>query len=63
MVRKNISQKPEFWVEANQAQKHQFVYNLSTLYFGVVARDQYLVSPDSGSFSKSRGLLAVMFSS
>ena len=63
LVRKIVAQKPEFIHEANQALKHQFAQNLRDPYFGVVARGQYLSSPDSESFTQFRGRLALMFNS
>ena len=63
LVRKIVARKPEFIHEANQALKHQYAQNLRDPYFGVVARGQCLSSPDSESFTKFRGRLALMFNS
>ena len=63
LVRKIVAQKPEFIHEANQALKHQFAQNLRDPYFGVVAREQGLSSPDSESFTQFSGRLAPMFNS
>ena len=63
LVRKIIAHKPEFISEANQALKHQYAQNLRDPYFRVVARGQCLSSPDSESFTKFWGWLALMFNS
>ena len=63
LVRKIVARKLEFIHEANQALKHQSAQNLRDPYFGVVARGQYLSSPDSESFTQFRGRLALMFNS
>ena len=63
LVRKIVGQKPEFISDANQTLKHQFAQNLRDPYFGMVARGQYLSSPDSKSFTQFRGRLAFMFNS
>ena len=52
LVKKIVAQKPEFKSKANQALKHQFAQHLRDPYFGVVAREQCLSSPDSKSFIK-----------
>ena len=63
LVRKIVTQKPEFISEANQALKHQFDQNLRDSYFRVVARGQCLSSPDSKSFMQFWGRLTFMFNS
>ena len=63
LVRKIVAHKPEFITEANQALNHQFAQNLRDPYFGVVAREQCLSSPDSESFTQFQGWLVLMFNS
>ena len=58
-----MAHKSEFISEANQALKHQFAQNLKDAYFGVVAREQCLSSPDSKSFTQFQGSLVLMFNS
>ena len=63
LIRKIVACKPEFISEVNQALKHQFAQNLREPYFGVVAREQCLSSPDSEIFTQFWGQLALMFNS
>ena len=63
LVRKIVSHKPEFISKAHQALKHQFIQNLRDSYFRVVARGQYLSSPDSDSFTQFWGQLVLMLNS
>ena len=52
LVQKIQACKPEFINKANQALKHQIAHNLRNPYFGVIAREQCLSSPDSKSFTQ-----------
>ena len=63
LVRKIVACKPEFLGEVNQPPKHQLAYNLRDCYFGVVAMEQCLASPDSKSLTQFQGQLAMMFGS
>ena len=51
LVRKIIATKPEFYLQANEAVKHQYAHKLKDQYYGAIARNYLLTSPKKQSFT------------
>ena len=61
LVRKIIARKLEFCLQANEALKHQYGYNLKDQYSGAIARTYLLTSHKEQIFTQFSGQLALMF--
>ena len=61
LVRKIMTRKPEFCLQANKALKHQYAHNLKDHYYGAIARNYLLTSPKAQHFTQFQGQFSLTF--